>query len=152
MGNFPIVAPTIIPTPVAAPIEEYQTSEVEACYNSIKATVMHVKYMAKAFDKAGGLGQLTEALEVFSEAKSAKDVCGDVAFTDLAKYAADHKFEGTDLCLENVMDLKEKVTILFKQIKSTKSLTKTLSAIKTVPKDVKATYKECKKVRNVVKA
>merc|ERR1712222_130761 len=81
MGNFPIVAPTIIPTPVAAPIKEYQTPEVEACYNSIKATLMHVKSMAKAFDKAGGLGQLTEALEVFSEAKSAKDVCGDVAFT-----------------------------------------------------------------------
>merc|ERR1712032_1333741 len=76
--NFPIVAPVQAPTP------SYQNPETEACYNSIKATLMHVKSMAKAFDKAGGLGQLTEALEVFSEAKSAKNACADVPFTQLA--------------------------------------------------------------------
>ena len=136
---------------VVIPTRDYNESPItSACFNSIKATLVHVKSMAKKFDKAGGLGQLTEALEIFSEGRSAQNACAEVSFADLAKYAAHQKFEGTDLCLENVKDLQEKVAILFKDIKNTNSLTKTLSVIATVSKDVKATYKECKKIRKVV--
>merc|ERR1712032_735002 len=85
---FEPIQSTNVPTPpVSEPSSAYQNPVTEACYNSIKATLMHVKSMAKAFDKAGGLGQLTEALEIFSQAKSAKSACSDVPFTMLAQYA-----------------------------------------------------------------
>ena len=101
-------------------------------------------------DKGDELGSLIEVLEIFAENREIKDPCSNVAFTEVAQYAADHKFEETELCLENVIDLKQKVPLIFKEGNNANDRVQIVSAMDIVFSSVKATYKECKKTKKVV--
>ena len=82
----------------------------QVCFEEIKATVTHVNTLAKSFSSFR-LGQVSEAVQLLNEAKSAKDSCAEVPYTDIAKYAVETKAVFTDMCIENVMDLKRKMRI-----------------------------------------
>ena len=118
----------------------------QVCFEEIKATVTHANTLAKSFSSFS-LGQVSEAVQLLSEAKSAKNSCAGVPYSHIAKYAAETKAVFTDMCIENIMDLKQKIKINGDIIKGTKSLTKMFKAIKSVGSAAKAAVKECKHIR-----
>ena len=118
----------------------------QQCFEEIKASVEHAQTLVKSFSSLS-LGTISEAAQLLGEAKATKETCSEVPYSHIAKYAAETKSVFTDMCIENVLALKQKVKLTKELLKTTKSLPKMFSAVKSIASAAKDAVSECKKKR-----